>query len=218
MRFPAVLLFLIGCSACGSLAENTLSSGVTSELFARAAPTSAPAVSADPRAGLTRDALDDSDFELILLALVEQDLVATAQFASRNGDKETWITVDGVSVTFKSGIIVGTRGLGDDLMGADVSGLQAELAGDGGAFLRINDYLDGVDQIQRMRFQCTIEARGPETITIVERVYATEYFVEICVSQSHEFENQYWLQNDGVILQSRQWISPVIGYLDHQTL
>lgn len=216
MRTLATILLFGGLTACGPLAEDSLTARFAAGMMAQ--QSASPAPSTDPRAGLTREAIERSEYELVLLALVDSNLAATAQLASRNGDKVTWITLDGVSITFDNGIIVGTRGLGDDIMGADISDVEAALARGGGSATRVNDYLNGLDQIERRSFHCEIEALGTEMITIVEQDFATRHFVENCVSTEHAFENQYWLKGDGSIVQSRQWISPLVGYLDHQNL
>jgi hypothetical protein len=59
---------------------------------------------------------------------------------------------------------------------------------------------------------------GLETITIVERSYATTVLEENCVGENATFKNTYWRDANGVIWQARQWISPLVGYLGYQKL
>lgn len=61
-----------------------------------------------------------------------------------NGDVQTWKLADGVSLSFLDAVLFSSRGLGADLMSADVSGTRAMLAGDGSArHIRLHSYLDG---------------------------------------------------------------------------
>ncbi|MBT8410780.1 MAG: YjbF family lipoprotein, partial [Octadecabacter sp.] len=129
----------------------------------------------------------------------------------------TWLSVDGLSLTLDRGLLVATRGFGDDLMGADVSAALRSLNG-GGNHMRTLEFLNGLDQIERPVFECSTRVTGREIITIVERSYATFVLEENCVGENATFKNTYWRDANGVIWQARQWISPLVGYLGYQRL
>jgi hypothetical protein len=122
-----------------------------------------------------------------------------------------------VSFVFDDGLLVGTRGFGDDLMGSDVAAAKSSLNG-GGNHLRTLDFLNGLSQIERRTYQCVSVQTGREDITIVERTYATTIIEETCSGENESFKNTYWRDENGVIWQSRQWISSGIGYLGYQRL
>ncbi|WP_158585688.1 YjbF family lipoprotein [Pseudooceanicola sediminis] len=70
---------------------------------------------------------------------------------------ETWIAPDGSGFSFRDGVLIGTRGLGDDLMAADVTDLRARLAdGQDGRSERFHSYLTGEGQIEVRSYVCDL--------------------------------------------------------------
>ena len=156
--------------------------------------------------------------EQIAFALVELNTSSRAFVAGRNGRQVTWQTANGESITLENGLLVATRGLGDDLMGANVSEARRALIAGGGEATREASFLGSQDEIIRRVFECQVVDRGAETLTLYDTSRRTTKFVETCVGQSISFENQYWIGTSGNVWQSRQWISPQIGYIDNQKL
>lgn len=98
----------------------------------------------DPRSVLTRAMLNRQGQPTLLAELPKLSVSATMALFGRNGDVQTWKSADGVSLSFLDGVLVSSRGLGADVMSADVSGTRAMLAGDGSArHIRLHSYLDG---------------------------------------------------------------------------
>ena len=164
---------------------------------------------------LTRDLIEAQETDLLRVSIISREATALLVPAGKNGNKITWVSTDGLSLTFEEGVLIATRGFGDDLMGADLKGAISSLRG-GGNHLRTLDFLNGLDQIERRTFQCTTTATGSETLTIVERNYQTTVLEETCVDGDFSFKNTYWRDRDGVIWQSRQWISVQTGYLGYK--
>ncbi|SMX44740.1 YjbF family lipoprotein [Actibacterium lipolyticum] len=132
----------------------------------------------------------------------------------QRGRESTYISEGGVSISFRSGVLVATRGMGGDLMGADVATLERYLrTGGAGAASRSHAYLDGDEQIQKHQFSCQVASRGSRQIAIDEKSYATKLIEEKCSGSGFAFENLYWLDRRGEILQSRQWMGPALGSL-----
>jgi len=133
----------------------------------------------------------------------------------RNGEVETWRTPDFVTFSFDRGVLVATRGLGDDLMSADLAQTHAALDGDADHWgPRIHSYLDGEYKSYFMAFQCRRTDSGAETITIGNTARRTTHIEEHCVTEGREIVNHYWRGADGVMWKSRQWVSPSAGYLE----
>ena len=130
--------------------------------------------------------------------------------AAEGGPYHTWISPDGISLTLRDGgVLVATRGLGEDLVAAEVPAIR----GPGGAALRRHRYLGGDERLTEVTFRCRIEPAGRETIEVLERRYATRRVAETCRSGARRFRNDYWLGNQGDIRQSRQWISDSVGFI-----
>lgn len=167
---------------------------------------------------LDRAALEAAGGEYMLAAVPSRGAAALVQKVGSNGAKSTWLSPDGISVTFESGLLVATRGLGPDLMAAQAPGLIAALRHGAGEYTRIHEYLDGNDQIVRQSYVCRVTRAGGETITVVDRSYATVKHEENCTSGGQSFQNLYWQDSSGVTRKSRQLISPPVGYLDSERL
>ena len=209
----ALALLLTGC---GELAANRPALDALSNVAGRIAGTGRPAVSAastDPRRVLTRQMIDQSGAPVILVVVTERDAAATLVRAGENRDKITWVSADGIGIVLRDGVLIGTRGLGDDLMGADVKGSQSALRR-GGTATRIHDYLTGTDQVVRRRFQCSFASAGTEHIDIIQKVHATTRIDETCSDATTSFINSYWIGTDGTTWKSRQWVSSIVGSLE----
>lgn len=213
------ILALAALSACGPMASDGIGATVAQGLTSRfAGPAdSAPAAGGAPAAVLSRETIEQQDTDLLRVSLISREITTFVLLGGQNGSKFTWLSVDGLSLTFDNGLLVATRGFGDDLMGADVAAAQRSLDA-GGNHLRTLEFLDGLDQVERLVFECSTVVTGRETISIVERSYATTILEESCVGESVTFKNTYWRDANGTIWQARQWISPLLGYLGYQRL
>lgn len=138
-----------------------------------------------------------------------------ATLRSRYDGVATWRTADNTSFSFRQGVVVSTRGLGDDLMGADVSQSVSALQGRAGNWApRINGYMDGEYQPYFTTFQCRRTGSSSEMIESGSRLALTQRTDETCVNDELQIENSYWRNRNGVILKSRQWVSQGVGYME----
>ncbi|PVA07813.1 hypothetical protein DC363_04105 [Thalassorhabdomicrobium marinisediminis] len=203
-------------TACGPLQGTNPTANMLRGMYDVLRPGAVPDAggSAGP---LTRAFIEAQPTELLRVSIISRETTGLVPFAARNADTVTWVTPEGFGLIFRNGLLAGTRGFGDDLMGADLGGALASLNG-GGQHRRTLDFMTGLDQITRRDFSCTTVKTGEDQITIFERTYDTDVFEETCTSPSGGFKNSYWRDRDGVIWQSRQWISDGTGYLGYQRL
>jgi len=134
---------------------------------------------------------------LMIAELEQNDRASIIVRKGMNRDVETYFTPDNISISLKEGVLIGTRGLGFDLMSADVSEVIAGLR-NGGQAVRIHRYLDGEDQIVIKSYIC--DYSGNAQIT------------ETCYGKDHSFKNSYQT-SAGKVIASRQWIGPDLGYI-----
>ncbi|KAG1713781.1 hypothetical protein GQR58_002247 [Nymphon striatum] len=202
-------------ASCGSLQRNSvgleLASGVFSSVLG------SPDSAEGENVALTRELIEAQETDLLRVSIISRDATSFLVTGGTNGTKVTWLSPDGLSLTFDRGVLVASRGFGDDLMGADVSDALASMES-GGNHLRTLDFLTSLDQIERRDFQCETVVSRSEELTIVERTYQTKVIEESCTDGDFSFQNTYWRDVNGVIWQSRQWISPQTGYLGYQRL
>lgn len=147
--------------------------------------------------------------------------VMRAQIRSRGADAklsrvaisnnvETWLAVDNISLSFRSGVLVASRGLGFDLMGADASTTLSAIAGQGKAeYRRQMRYLTGDHKSTYLMAGCRMTRAGSEVVG----GQSLQRIEEKCIARRNEFTNIFWRNGSGKIVQSRQWISPEIGYV-----
>ena len=175
------LAAVVSLTACNSAAVES----TASKLLGSPAP---PAVK--PAAGAPQ----------IWLTLVSRGIkFPMSQVSARDG-VTIYASKDGAQVFLRNGILVGTRGLGRDLMSADAPTPAALRAG--APHQRSYYDLDGTDTTIRHVFTCTVE-RDPAAGNAV---------AEACTADIGTIRNQYWFDSAGGLIKSRQWVSQGVGY------
>lgn len=139
----------------------------------------------------------------------------------RNGAVTTWRTLDAATLALRDpGVLVATRGLGDDLHIADAQATADALtAGRGGAVARAHLRLGGDQRLVRTEYACTLTAAGRETVTLDQQTRTALRFDESCTpadgGPGTGFTNSYWRDPAGRTLwRSRQWIGAELGHID----
>ena len=202
---------MLATVACGPLNENNISTGALQAVqakFGGAQPTPAPTGPV-----LTPDQVAANPNGYLVMNAYGGSLVTALAAAAQNGDRTTFLSPDGLSVTTQNGVMVASRGFPRDLMAADVNGTMQALITSGGPTTRIHETLSGDDQIMRQTFACTVASQGRETIGIMGRQIGTEVFAEECRSDRLAFTNRYWISDDGRMVRSLQAIAPESGYV-----
>lgn len=158
--------------------------------------------------------------ERLVVRLTKSGVEAVLGPVSRSGDTIVWQTLDGITLTLRGGVLSATRGLGDDLMSADVAGSVAMLRGGGGDgyYPQIRTHLDGEYQTEFRAYQCRREGAARQQVGVGGRTRAATRIEERCVSPDEGFTNIYWLDDAGTVIRSRQWIGPVIEYMETETI
>lgn len=129
---------------------------------------------------------------------------------ARNGGVETWSTMDDVTIATRDGVLVATRGFGDDLMSAAVPG-AGRLRSGSDQLTRRYVHLSGLDQTVNLTLTCTTSNPVSEAVEIVEKVYSTRRVDETCEGDGLQFTNSYWWDGSGKLRKSRQWVSHNVG-------
>lgn len=196
-------------AACGPMNKGGLGTDALERLGAMtglrpAAPEAPPAV--------PTEALAAGPGNVLLVTLVARNAVSAMTRVGHNNRVDTWRTAKGVTLSFRDDILVASRGLNEDLMGADVDGLRDAIRAGSGTTQRQHAFLDSEDQIKTRTLNCTITTEGPDTITTAAGAVETTKVVEICNSSALVFRNNYWLDG-GDIVQSLQAVAPSVGYI-----
>ncbi|WP_145105310.1 YjbF family lipoprotein [Cereibacter sediminicola] len=160
--------------------------------------------------GLTRAKISRVTSPLIVAEVEKTGAWALMVPFQINGDVVTWSSNDDRTVALRDGILIATRGLGPDLMSAEVPS-ASQIASGSGSHRRVNYLIDGLDQTVRREFRCTLATDGIKTITIIERNYPARHVLEHCEGATGRFTNEYWVDAAGSIRQSWQTFDRMLG-------
>lgn len=135
------------------------------------------------------------------------------------GTIEVWNSSDNAQVFLRNGVLVGTRGIGGDIIAADAnSTIRALQSGTDASGLRRYTLSDGDVTTTDYAFRCTVVNLGMRKIIVADQYFDTRHMREICVSVTEDtlrLSNEYWVQPaSGLVRKSRQWVGPSTGYFE----
>lgn len=131
----------------------------------------------------------------------------------QSGPIAVWTDGSGATFTFRSGILIESRGAGGDLMSSAVPS-PAQISG-GGTYRRTYFVSAANDRNERRDYTCTATPIGPETLVIQGATVTARRVDERCDREGGFLTNRYWFDGP-VIRKSREWLSPSIGYVEFE--
>jgi len=156
---------------------------------------------------------------VLRLVVIDNDgALAHLKQVGQNGNVTSWMSSDHYTVSMDRGVVVATRGFGQDLMGANADNTLQALAAGGspiaiegdeyhGMYRRQLSYLSADNKSWSILAGCRMSSGAFDNGMVRH--------VETCATHSGiRFENTYWLNDDGQIMHSRQWPSAAIGLMD----
>jgi hypothetical protein len=170
------------------------------------------AVGTDPSL-FTPEAIAASPASFRLVQINALGLVEPARVVQDNGAEDTYRLKSGPTAAFDDGVLVATRGFGDDLHAFGSQGVLPALRAGGGQVTRLMEMIDAQDQVVTARFDCTIAPAGTEAVDLGLRQESLRRFDENCRGEALIFDNIYWLDGAGAVVASRQYVSPSVAYL-----
>jgi len=168
-----------------------------------ASPAAAPVT---PEA-MAAEALRVNPGPLILAGLEGAGTTQVLAHVGENGGMRTYMTKNEQALILRGGMLVGTRGLGNDLSVAEGEAANALIRGRrAGEAERILRIYTGDGQETPLRLTCRIAPGADSTV------------IETCRVGGATVQNRYLVAGDGSIPVSRQWAGPKLGYITIQTL
>ena len=209
-----ILLLLAACSSKTQSSQELLLVEQVKSIFNK----SEVGEQVNPRKVITRSMIDESNIPLILIEILNGDQIATLSAFPGSTLNEVWLSADGRTVTTQNGMLIATRGMNYDLMGADVGAagysLKKTIAGNiEPQHRRLYKYLAADNQDKIIEFSCVFSKESQETIFIFEKLYKTLRVSENCESVGLQFKNTYWVEKNGMIRKSQQWHGKNIGLI-----
>lgn len=206
----ALAATLAGCGNDASVQQTTAVLRNVGGLITGRGGASAPAA---PTAEQVSQTLSSTSEPVALINFEETDLTALVIRIERNGNYDTYASSDRRTVTFKDGLITASRGLGGDLMSSTLDGSLALVsARRSGSAVRQMRFLDGEDQIFAYDFTCTVTDNGSQPLPGSGK--PARQMTEACGGDLRSFENTYYLNSAGDVTASRQWMGPILGYVN----
>ncbi len=152
---------------------------------------------------------------IILLSSLDGSNQATLVALGNYKNKMTWVSSDGISVSFEDGILIATRGYSQDLIESEHGNLNKLFDLSSKRREKTYRYLSGENGYEELKFSCTISVKKNTTPHILSDIkLKTTELTEICVSEISSHTNLYYLLPDTkIVLKSKQWVSQTNGYI-----
>lgn len=162
---------------------------------------------------LSRKEIDDLRIPMLFVELPSGKNGTLTQYPGK-GIGVNWLSADGATISLDQGIILATRGMGDDVMGSKSSFPGWNSLNQTRKYARSISYLSDDNKIKTRFFSCILR-KSPKTekIKIYDLDFETYKFNEACEDKIGFIENIFYLDKKGVVRRSRQFHSTTIGYL-----
>ena len=220
IRHPAAILSVAASmllSACGNQAADGPSLFGTTrkavEQLARGIPgrgTAEPAAKPRDPAEMAAAALRVNPSPLVLASIESLGTTQVLAMVGDNAGMRTYMTEGKQALILRRGMLVGTRGLGNDLSVAEAPQGEALIrARRSGTAPRIMRIYTGDGLETPLALQCTIGPGGGEGGVNV---------TESCRAGNLSIQNSHVVTSGGDITASRQWVTPALGYVTIQTI
>ncbi|WP_199260646.1 YjbF family lipoprotein [Paracoccus binzhouensis] len=165
----------------------------------------APAPARTPEQ-MAAEALRVNPAPLIMVGFESLGRTQVMAMTGQNGAMRTYMAPSKEALILRDGMVIGTRGLGNDLSVAEPQTEPLIRAGRAGSAPRVMRYYSGDGLERPLRFDCNV-GPGPKSGVVVES----------CEGHGTSFQNNYMPQG-GHLPVSRQWLGPRLGYVTIQTL
>ena len=214
MRLIFSVLSLLTLLACGNSTElETGEAKVLKIIKDRLdAPSDATAY-IDARKIVSRDIIDGVGVPILFVEIDRGQNGTMTQYPGV-GVGQTWLGVDGSTITLDNGFLKATRGIGDDLMGSEIS-----LAIDWNdlkeiSYKRRMAYLRFDNKMLINEYSCTLkDMKNLETINLFDADFSVNHMQESCLGDAGSFVNDYYIDTEGLVRNSRQYHGEKIGYM-----
>ena len=150
---------------------------------------------------------------IILISSLDEKKQATLVALGNNKEKLTWVSSDGISITFDKGVLIATRGYSQDLLSLKYINPVGLFGSKNIRYKKVHRYLTSDNKYDDINFQCLGKKGKSKPVLFLEYEITIDKFVEDCVSNQHSYKNEYdLLSGTSVVIKSKQWISPVNQY------
>ena len=211
------LLFFLFCLSCSSdeivRTEKTSFYKIYRNIII-SDPASTPEKVKNEKIRYDQEWLSKFNQPIILLSSLDGKLAATLVALGNYDNKLTWVSSDGISVSFSNGILIATRGYSQDLMESKQNALGVFFKSPSRKHSKTYRYLNGENEYNEFKFSCTVTVEPNTAFSLLDLKLKTTKFIESCTSGYTAHVNEYYvLPKTNIVLKSKQWVSKENGYL-----
>jgi hypothetical protein len=195
MKYIATAALILALTGCGDGV-----SPVAKSLVSQVSDLSKPDIYGQLLPALTPEQIAEFNFPLLYIDVPSRRSEGLMRLFGDNAGVQTWIGATGTSIYLKDGLILGSRGYGDDLSIA-ARPTWAELkqfANSGETYTASYQHWSPQETLVTQNFSCTAKQRG-------------KGINESCISPQKSFQNTYEMDSSGDFLAAQQWVSDGIG-------
>ncbi|NDU99385.1 YjbF family lipoprotein [Pseudoroseicyclus tamaricis] len=159
-------------------------------------------------------AADQAGAPRLIVGLEELGFTGVMALVQSRAGYRTYMSADDISVTLNNGMLVATRGFGDDLASTDASQTAAYLAsGRTGQVERYHGFYTGGEDVLLRAYVCEITPGQGTTIQTASGPVPVRAVVESCRNPEQAFTNYYYFNASGALVASAQWAGEGLGRL-----
>ena len=156
---------------------------------------------------------------IILISSIDEKTQATLVALGNNKERLTWVSADGISLTFDQGVLIATRGYSQDLLALKYLNPVNLFKSKSIRYKKVHRYLTSDNEYNDVNFQCLGKKGQTESTLILEYNITIDKFVEDCVGDQHSYKNEFdLLSGTSIVIKSKQWISPTNKYFNTYNL
>ena len=146
---------------------------------------------------------------IILISSLDKTNQATLVALGNNEQKLTWVSADGISVSYDQGVLIATRGYSQDLLSLKFKNPENVFSQSNAQYSRVHRYLNGDNNYFDIHFKCQGKKHTLKTIQMLDYNIMVDRFIEDCKSENYKYVNEYdLLAGTTIVVKSKQWISP----------
>ena len=137
-----------------------------------------------------REWLSKFNQPIILLSSLDGKNAAVLVVLGNYQNKLTWVSSDGISISFEDGILIATRGYSQDLIEAQHDNLDKLFTQNILNRFKTYRFLNGKNQYEQLKFSCSVKSEQNSDSKILNVTLKTTKFIESCQADDTRHTNE----------------------------
>ena len=172
----------------------------------------------DARTILNRQQIDEANIPILFIELASGQNGTLTPYPGQ-GMGQTWLGADGAIVTLHQGVLMASRGMGNDIMGSSSSMPLWSKIHLSETYIRKLRFITGNNKVSKRVFECSVLKKSKkEVIKIWDANFIVSKFEEHCNYNGLKINNVYYVDSQEIVRRSLQYHSETIGYVTIERL